>query len=143
MTTPGSSVNAVALRLSPGQDLLAALDEISEKHELKAACVLTCVGSLTVAVLRFADWKEPAELTGPFEIVSLTGTLSSHGSHCHISISDQQGKTIGGHLLPGCLIYTTAEIVLGVINDQQILRSYDPKTGYDELDILSSYGLAL
>ena len=135
---PGSSMNAIALRLSPGQDLLAALDEIAERNQLGAACVLTCVGSLIEAVLRFADQEELAKLSGPFEIVSLTGTLSSHGSHCHISISDQQGKTLGGHLLPGCLVYTTAEIILGVITGQQFLRSYDPKTGYEELDIRSS-----
>ncbi len=138
MMNPGSSMNAIALRLSPGQDLLAALDEIAERNQLGAACVLTCVGSLIEAVLRFADQEELAKLSGPFEIVSLTGTLSSHGSHCHISISDQQGKTLGGHLLPGCLVYTTAEIILGVITGQQFLRSYDPKTGYEELDIRSS-----
>ena len=138
MPTPDSIMKAVSLRLSPDQDLLAVLDEIAERDQLGVACVLTCVGSLTEAVLRFADREEPTKLSGPFEIVSLTGTLSSHGSHCHISVSDHQGKTIGGHLLPGCVVYTTAEIVLGVITDQQFLRSYDPNTGYEELDIQSS-----
>ena len=50
--------------------------------------------------------------TGHFEIVGLTGTLSKNGSHMHISISDSTGKTIGGHLLKGCIVYTTAEIIL-------------------------------
>jgi predicted DNA-binding protein with PD1-like motif len=39
------------------------------------------------------------------------------GSHIHISISDENGATIGGHLVSGCRIYTTAEIVLAVFED--------------------------
>lgn len=124
-----------SLRLRPHQDLKAELDNWALAHGVEAACVLTCVGSLRRAVLRYADQPEGTELAGRFEIVALTGTLSRHGSHYHIALADGNGRTVGGHLLEGCRIYTTAEIVLGVLPGVRFLRVPDASTGYDELYI--------
>lgn len=96
---------------------------------------MTCVGSLTRAVFRLANQKDLMELNGHFEIVSLTGVLSENGSHCHIAISDEQGRTIGAHLMDGCKIYTTAEIIIYIVPDCHFLREFDPQTGYPELEI--------
>ncbi|MBN1316086.1 MAG: DNA-binding protein [Anaerolineales bacterium] len=128
-------MKTIPLRLSPDQDLIKSLDALAKTRNLQAACILTCVGSLRKAVLRFADQNQATELVGKFEIVSLTGTFSVHGSHYHISISDGQGRTIGGHLLEGCLIYTTAEIVIGVLPGVRFLREMDDESGYKELAI--------
>lgn len=124
-----------ALRLHPGQDPVAALDAFAQERRLEAAYVLTCVGSLTRAVLRFANQDEAVTLDGHFEIVSLTGVFSIHGSHYHIAIADEGGRTYGAHLLEGSRVYTTAEIVLGSLEEVRFLRTYDPETGYDELKI--------
>ncbi len=126
---------SLALRLLPGQDLKNELDRLIEKKNIEAACVVTCAGSLTKAVLRFANQEQATELNGHFEIVSLTGTLSKHGSHCHIALSDEHGRTYGAHLLEGCKIYTTAEIVIGVLPTLRFSRSLDARTGYPELEI--------
>jgi len=123
----------LAIRLKPGQDLKNELDQLVINNQIDAACVITCVGSLTKAVLRLANQPGTTEFEGKFEIVSLTGTLSRHGSHYHISLSDGTGKTIGGHLWEGCLIYTTAEIVLGILTDTIFARELDAETTYDEL----------
>ena len=83
-------------------------------------------------------------MTGHFEIVSLVGTLdlqptdpSAEGSgHVHISCSDGGGSTVGGHLLPGNIIYTTAEISLLSLPNGLFKRKLDVKgSGYDELKI--------
>lgn len=124
-----------ALRLHPGEDPKRALDAFARDHNLEAACVLTCVGSLRKAVLRYADQEEAVTLDGRFEIVSLTGVLSRHGGHYHISISDGQGRTYGAHLMDGSEVYTTAEIVLAGLDGLRFLRTFDPETGYEELDI--------
>jgi uncharacterized protein len=124
-----------ALRLHPGEDLKVSLDAFASNHHLQAACLLTCVGSLSRAVLRFADKEGASTLYGKFEIVSLTGVLSEHGSHYHIAISDSEGHTFGAHLLDGCQIYTTAEIVLLALDGIVFLRAFDEQTGYPELDI--------
>jgi len=51
----------------------------------------------------------------------------------HLSISDSTGKTLGGHLQDGSLIFTTAEILLGELEDWMFTRLIDPDTSYDEL----------
>lgn len=130
-----SNMTHMALRLHPGQDPLAELERLAVEHGIEAACVLTCAGSLTKACLRFANSPHTTELQGHFEILSLTGTFSRHGSHFHIAIADGQGRTIGAHLLPGSAVYTTAEIVLGILPDLRFLRTHDSQTGFPELDI--------
>jgi len=72
---------------------------------------------------------------GHFEIVSLTGTVSINGSHLHISISDSTGETIGGHLMDGCIVYTTAEIVLLSSDNFEFKREKDGSTPWEELQV--------
>jgi predicted DNA-binding protein with PD1-like motif len=124
-----------ALRLRPGEDPKAALDTFAQDHHVEAGCVLTCVGSLRKAVLRFANQEQSVTLHGHFEIVSLTGVFSTHGGHYHIAIADGEGRTYGAHLMDGSEVYTTAEIILASLDDFQFLRSFDSQTGYPELDI--------
>lgn len=126
-----------AIRLRPGDDPKAALDALAQAEGWEAASVVTCIGSLTRAVLRFANQESAVTLTGPFEIVSLTGMFSRHGGHYHIAISDGEGRTYGAHLMDGSAVYTTAEILLAVQDDVRFLRTFDPATGYEELTIQS------
>lgn len=63
----------------------------------------------------------------------IAGTVSIHGAHIHLSISDDEGKTIGGHLMSGCLVYTTAEIVIGELPNKVFLREPCSESGYHEL----------
>jgi len=129
-----SSTRAHALRLRPGDDLREALLAYVAQQHLGAGAVLTCVGSLTVATLRLANQEGPTEYRGHFEIVSLVGTLSATGgSHLHLSVADSTGRTLGGHLLAGCRVYTTAEIVLVALTELEFTRETDPTFGYKEL----------
>lgn len=130
-------METLSLRLRPGQDLKVELDRLVEEHQIEAACILTCVGSLTTAALRFANQETVARLDGHFEIVSLTGVMSRHGSHYHIAIADEKGTSYGAHLLDGCKIYTTAEIIIGIITDCSFQRTFDTQTGYPELEVIS------
>ncbi len=129
-------VDNYTFRLKPGDDLFGSIDLFLREHEIEAGCVLSGVGSLTHVVLRFANREHHSEFSGYFEIVSITGTVSIHGSHLHISVSDGEGRTLGGHLVQGCKIYTTAEIVLAVFNDVVYKRElYKDDSGYDELKV--------
>lgn len=120
-------------RLLPGQDLARSIaDFVYDKH-ISAGCVLTCVGSLTLAVIRYADNPEATQSDGHFEIDSLVGTVGMAGQHLHISISDENGKMLGGHLMDGCLVYTTAEIVLASFPELVYRREYSQESGYEEL----------
>ena len=120
-------------RLKPTQDLFNEIEAFAAENKIEAGVILSGVGSLTHATLRLANRGFYTEYDGHFEIVSLTGTVSAHGSHLHISISDGDGKTTGGHLVPGCRIYTTAEIVIGELEDAIYKREFAPDSGYEEL----------
>lgn len=126
-----------ALRLQPGEDLKASLQKFVTERKIRAAAVITCVGSLSHIHLRMAGACEFIQEQAKYEIVSLTGTLSLNGSHLHISLSDQKGKVTGGHVMEGCVVNTTAEVVIGEISDMIFERQPDEKTGYKELIIKS------
>jgi len=126
-------MQVLTFRLKPGQDLFNEIETVVAEKNIEAGCVLSAVGSLTHAKLRFANREQYSEFDGHFEIVSMTGTVSVHGSHLHTSISDEEGKTIGGHLESGCTIYTTAEMVIGVFEDEVYKREIAEDSGYEEL----------
>jgi uncharacterized protein len=125
-------------RLVPGQDLFDSIQAFVMEQHVEAGCILSGVGSLRHATLRLANREYSSEYEGPFEIVSITGTVSVHGSHLHISISDGDGRTIGGHFESGCKIYTTAEIVIAVFRDVVYKREFAEDSGYDELVVYSA-----
>ena len=122
-------------RLKPGQDLFDSISLFIRQKKIEAGCVLSGVGRLTKAAIRFANQGSVSEFEEYFEIVSLTGTVSIHGSHLHISMSDGKGRTIGGHLGSGCKIYTTAEIVIAAFDDVVYKREYAEDSGYEELTV--------
>ena len=130
-------MDAIAIRLNPGEDLKQSLLRYCIDQKIDAAYMLSCVGSLRRAAIRFANQPEEKVLEQPLEIVSLEGTLSQHGAHLHIAISDSEGQVVGGHLMDGSNIYTTAEIVLGIVPNTVFKREIDPLTGYRELTITS------
>lgn len=133
-----TDLTAYALRLSPGEDLKESLQQFIQAHALSAGCILTAVGSLQRANLRFAGRDIPTPITGQFEIVSLVGTLSPDGAHLHVAIADAYGHTLGGHIMHGCLIHTTAEIVIGSLTGLVFNRAVDSQTGYRELVVGAS-----
>lgn len=124
-----------AFRLKPGEDLKNSIEAVVKEKNISAGWVITCAGSLTDYNIRFANQPEGSTGAGHFEIVSLTGTVSINGSHLHISISDSTGKTTGGHLLEGCRIYTTAEIVIGSTDAYEFTREKDGTTPWEELQV--------
>lgn len=128
-----SDLKAVTFRLAPGSDLKLGIDEQFKTKHSSAGLLLTCVGSLTRAHLRFAGKEAGIKLQGPLEIVSLVGTLGSNGHHLHLAVANSQGKTFGGHLLEGSTVFTTAEVVIGLLPGYFFERSLDPRTGYREL----------
>ncbi len=127
-----------AFRLKPGQDLKQELEKIVAEKQIKAGWISTCVGSLTNYNIRFANQPQGSSGSGHFEMVSLVGTLSVSGSHIHISISDSTGKTIGGHLMDGCKIYTTAEIVIQASDAFEFKREKDGSTPWEELKVIEN-----
>lgn len=121
------------LRLQPGEDVRQQLETWCADRSVEAASIVSAVGSLTRATLRYGGQSNGHITTGDLEICSLSGTLSRHGMHIHLSIGDTAGAMLGGHMMPGCVVRTTLELVIHEIGGLRLLRTPDPATGYDEL----------
>ena len=128
-------MKVVPLRLQPGADLRRVLEAWMGEQQEQAGCLISAVGSLSVAQLRLAGATQATAIHGKLEIISLSGTLSPDGAHPHIAIADSSGAVIGGHLCAGSLVRTTAELVIGLLPDWSFSRELDPATGYPELQI--------
>lgn len=135
------SLQIEVLRLKPGDDLRHALARVlGAPHlvaqDLQAASIVSAVGSLSQAVLRYAAEPGGSVLAGPLELISLSGTLSADGVHLHASVSDASGVMRGGHVMPGCIVRTTAELVIALLPGWSFRRALDADTGYLELNVL-------
>ena len=126
------------LRLSPGDDLRPALLAAIAARGCSAAFVVAGIGSLRDARLRLAGAAQPTLVSGDVEILTLSGTLGAGGGHLHASIADAQGRVTGGHVGDGCLVRTTAEVLLLLLPALDFAREADPRTGYPELVVRSA-----
>lgn len=128
-----------AFRLRPGADLRAELETLIQAYALRAGFILSCVGSLSRAHLRMPGAIGEAEIfrtfVEPMEIVSLTGTLCLDGLHVHISLARRNGACIGGHVSAGCIVNTTAELVVAEAPQLEFNRTPDAGSGYKELSV--------
>ena len=126
-----------AFRLVPGEDLKKSIQTYVVKHSIAAGAMISIVGSLSKTRMRLAGAKSFYEKETKVEILSLSGTLSANGSHLHLCVADSEGNCIGGHLSDGCIINTTAEIVLAELSNVVFKREPDAQTGFDELVVSS------
>jgi uncharacterized protein len=122
-------------RLTSGIDLKLYLQEFVKKNAISAGFILSCVGSLKCLNIRLADENRILFKPNKYEILSLNGTLSKGGLHLHISVADSDGNVFGGHLLENNIVHTTAEIIIGEIDNTAFQREFDKNTGFKELII--------
>ncbi len=132
-----SLAETIALRLLPGADIRRDLEELARKEQISAAVILGAVGSLSQVNLRYAGQDKHTLLSGKHEILTLSGMLSSAGVHLHMSVSNAQGECRGGHVVYGCLVYTTLETAIALIPHLEFQRVPDAATGFKELKISS------
>jgi uncharacterized protein len=138
MSAATSEARFTAFRLHPGDDLRAGIATAFAVTGARAGFVAAAVGSLGPAMLRLAGEDGGTTIAGPLEIVALSGTLSGDGPHLHLAVARVDGTVAGGHLLPGSIVRTTAEIVLGLLPGLAFDRPRDPATGYNELQVSAS-----
>jgi len=50
-------------------------------------------------------------------------------------VADEHGAMTGGHVMPGCTVRTTLEVVIGELTTLAFSRQPCPVSGYDELVI--------
>jgi uncharacterized protein len=133
-------MDALPLRLHPGDDLRGAVEQALRDAGAEAGYLLQGIGSLSVAQLRYAGLAQPTELLGDLEILSVAGSVAPDGAHLHMMLSDARGRVFGGHVGRGCIVRTTAELLLALLPAHRFAREHDPLTGFAELAIRPAPG---
>ena len=124
----------IVMRIDRGEEILTQLKIMAQKENIQLASVraLGATNDFTVGVFKTGEKKYYANhFTGDFEIVSLTGTISTmngeYYAHLHMSAGDEQGRVFGGHLNEA-VISATCEMVVEVI-DGRVERAFDETVG--------------
>lgn len=123
----------VFARLNEGEDLLETINLAAKQSNVNTG-VFTLIGTLKRALVGFyREGKyETIRIEGPLEIVSCMGNISLKENqpfaHAHIALSDEKGEVKGGHVMQGCTIGATGELVLIEAADLHLKRKLDEKT---------------
>lgn len=120
-------------RLHRGDDLLAEIKRLAWEEKLEAGVVVSAVGCVSKARIRDASGVHVREVNEHCEIVALNGTVSAARCHLHIALSKEDLSTVGGHLMPGCIVNTTCELVIAPLSGWRFGMEQDAETGYDEI----------
>lgn len=130
---------AAFARLFENEDLLETVTQVARKVRIHAGFFML-IGTLKSAKLGFfREGKyETIEMRQPLEIVSCLGNISMKEgkvfAHAHVAVSDEKGRAFGGHVMPGCIIGATGELVLAETVGIGLLRKSDERT---KLSLLS------
>lgn len=107
-------MRVVPIHLEPGSDLRTSLERLAAEQGA-AGFVLGVVGNLSRAAFQCPGRPGPSVLEGDLEIITLQGTLGPQGVHLHLSLSDGDCQVWGGHLEPGTLIRSGADLLVGLL----------------------------
>lgn len=101
---------------------------------MKSGCFIV-IGALSSAVFGIYRGGEYTQIrtNGPLEIAACMGNLAMNEArevviHGHIVVSNEQGEASGGHLMKGCVVEPTAELMFLEATGINLIRSYDEKT---------------
>lgn len=124
----------IIARIDKGEEILEQLKEIALKENIFLANI-NALGALSEFTVGVFDTKEKQyyanSFSGNYEIVSLTGTISTmngeYYAHLHMSAGDREGKVFGGHLNKA-IVGATCEMVIQIINGK-VDRKFSEEIG--------------
>jgi len=109
-------------RVDMGHDLLEDLQGAVQQAGIRQGAILQGIGSLvTYRIHVVGEKRRPvsniyARGKGGFDLIAVQGYVIDGRVHAHITISDSE-KAMGGHLEPGCEVYTFAIITVAELED--------------------------
>ena len=130
--------NNIVVRMDRGEDIVEQVKVLAEREQIRLASVqaLGAVNDFTVGVFNTETKVYGSNrFQGPYEIVSLTGTIDTMDgkfyTHLHMSDGNAQGQVFGGHL-NRAVISATCEMIVTVI-DGQVDRQFSEEIGLNLL----------
>ncbi len=127
--------------MEPGEDVLETIEAVAAEYDVKSGYV-SMIGAISGAKLGYFHLKanEYRDFTvnEDVEVVSCMGNISMLNGkpmvHAHMIVSDEAGKCYGGHLMKGCKVSVTIELVI-TETAADLSRARDERTGLNLLDI--------
>jgi predicted DNA-binding protein with PD1-like motif len=114
-------INVHFIKMEKGEDILETIVNYCKEVDLKSGVVYG-LGAVEKASLGFYELNSKTYLTNDYnfnaEILNCTGNIAKNKEtgeyivHIHMTIGDAEGKTFGGHLLPGNPISVTGEFTI-------------------------------
>jgi predicted DNA-binding protein with PD1-like motif len=148
----------LAIRMAPGDDLFGTTLKICKERGVRAGVILSAAASLQKAVLRNVwQFPDPFPITdacriftpvqGPLELLQMSGNITQTEAgepylHAHVTISlgRPEATCFGGHLVEGCAIFSTCEMVIAEMADIAFMRIMDKHTRVGEVFGISRIG---
>jgi predicted DNA-binding protein with PD1-like motif len=131
--TPGRKIMG---RLAKGEDLLAALENCAREHGITLGEV-SAIGAVSQARVGYYNQAERKyyflDLARPLEILSLVGNISLKDGqpmvHAHVNLGDHEGRSFGGHLAEGTLVFACEFTLQEYQAAASLVRQMDEPTG--------------
>jgi len=128
-------------RMDPGEDVLETIETVAKHYGVRSG-QLTLIGAISRAKLGYFDRDTRGYkhfiVDEDVEVVSCVGDISFHEEnlvvHAHMIVADEVGKCYGGHLMAGCEVSVTIELVI-IETEIQLNRHRDDLTGLNLLHI--------
>jgi predicted DNA-binding protein with PD1-like motif len=131
----GQNSRVVVEHFATGSDVLRELNKLVQREHILAGSLsaMGAVKEATVGFLREGGKYDEIALKEPLEVLSCIGNVSAKDGvphvHAHIVLGDKEGKAHGGHLMPGCIVGATFEVVMQVFEGIMLKRKLDPSSG--------------
>jgi predicted DNA-binding protein with PD1-like motif len=129
--------------MDPGDDILKTIQRVAQEHNVRSGQI-TLIGAVSRAKLGYFDREEGEYkdflIERDLEVVSGMGNISRLSDdsivvHAHLVVSDEEGRCWGGHLMEGCEVSVTIELVI-IETTAELRRAKDEMTGLNLLDIM-------
>ena len=131
--------NKYIVRIDKGEEVIKTITDICQKNNIKLGTITGLGATDKVTIGLFDTQKKEYQsttLTGPMEITSLIGNISTKDKdvylHIHINVANSDLKVFGGHLNE-CYISATCEVVIEKI-DGFANRQFNEEIGLNLYD---------
>lgn len=140
-TAEGGIKRVVAVRMSPGENVMKGLERVCADHGINNAIILSGMGSLDgceyLVPIALPDKKagygygDPIKVTDSVSVTGVSGMICHDDDgdpllHVHINVSDNSGTVRGGHLTENNTVLLTFDVVIGELDDGlEMGRAYD------------------
>ena len=136
-------VKTIVARMEPGEDILETLESLVLKNNIGAGHLML-IGAISGATLGYFDLETQEykifTVDEDLEVTSCIGNIASSQDgtpvvHAHLVAADEKGTSYSGHLMKGCKVSVTIEVIITVL-EGNLKRAVDDKTGLNLLSLV-------